>query len=1101
MTERGVIPVGEPESRGQDVRVVRSGWAGGNKMYASRERLQEILRSRCKMKRIHALFFTAVLIAVSPCLFSASARAQKSAADKSIGRLDSRHDAFNVNMDRWKITTKTDADYLDPNFVPDKSWKKTIPGSLLQKSESGSWLWSNYKIPETIGGVSTRGSRVLFYPIVLQSADIYINGAWKGNTYARQGEYLVTDNASPGEEFVFLIHSFNRYGDGIFLKAGLLFVPQQDMDWTVNEYLNDLKTVRSLIEYAPDRNKWNALIEKSAAAIDLDAYDKKDFTRFGASLETARKILEPAKQFTRQFSLFVLGYSHIDLAYKWDKREGEEVWYNTTRTILTLLDKVPDWTYCAGQAAGYQYIEKKHPDLFEQIKKRVAEGRWEPVGGMWVEPDSNLPGGESFVRQLLYGKRWFREKFGKDIVVAWTPDSFGFNWNLAQIYKKAGIVGFYTQKINWNDTTKFPYNVFWWEGPDGSRILTYLPPANDTASLDTEPVLENLKSMDKNAALKESFVTIGVGDHGGGVTFTSLNRAFNFIVDPLFPKTFFTTAEKYFKHLLSMSPARKYPVWKNELYLEYHRGTYTTQGATKRNNRRGETELANAELFSTIAAIFGFKYPRADIRAAWDILMLNQFHDILPGSGINEVYRDADADYAKLFETTGAVTGDAMKTIANKIKTSGNGAALILFNPLAWEREGVVTAAAGNSGGKYIIDDKGRALPCQTVETSGGEKQLLFVSGKIPASGYSVYHVVSSAPAASGSALKITPTTLDNEFLKVTVDPKTGNITSLVDKRTKKEYFGGGRQGNILQCYRDRHEKYDAWNIKLHEQLPVALQAPPEIFESGPVRVTLRLTKTIGDSTFVHYISLVRGIPQVFGRLEVDWHESHVMAKLAFQLNLKNDVAWYEIPYAAIARPAVPKTDADRAKWEVSAQKWVDYTGADGKNGFSLLNDGKYGYDTKDNVLRMSLLRSPKDPDPEADMKHHTIEYAIYPHAGDWRSASTPRRGYEFNSPVAAIHEANHDGPLSASKSFFSAEPANVILSSVKFAEDSDAVILRLYEADGKDTTARILLPAKPKSAEETNLMEEHPKKVKLRGNKITVPIGHYEIKTLKVAF
>jgi alpha-mannosidase len=1047
-----------------------------------------------------AVLFSVVILLISTVVCPKPAFAQGASVDAMVSRLSRRNDGFQADINRWKITLKTDANYLDPHFIPDAGWKSIAPGTHLLKSESGAWLWAKYRVPEMIGGMPLRGGRIQFLPIVMLSADIYINGVWKGNTYGRQGEFLVTDNAIPGEEYVFVIHEHNRYGDGMFLKAGLIFIPQKEIDREVNVYLNDVMSVRSLIGYAPDKAHWQAILERSAAAVDLDAFDKKDFARFASSLNEARRLLEPAREFTRQFSVFLLGYSHIDLAYRWDKREGEEVWYNTARTILDLLNRYPDWTYCAGQAAGYQYMEKRHPEIFSKIRKSVSAGRWEPVGGMWVEPDSNLPGGESFVRQLLYGKRWFRQKLGKDVVVAWTPDSFGFNWNLAQIYKKAGIIAFYTQKIGWNDTNVFPYHIFWWEGPDGSRILTYLPPTSYAASLDTEPILDHLKELDHDTGMKQTLELYGVGDHGGGVTLTSLDRAFAFRKDAVFSKTSFTTADAFFKHLVAQSKIQHIPVYRNELYLEYHRGTYTTQSNTKRNNRRGEAELADAELLSTIAAMFGRPYPRNEIHSAWDILLLNQFHDILPGSGVNKVYKDADKDYATLFVTTASVSGSALRVVTRHVRTSGRNEALVVFNTLPWVRDAIVNVDTGNPESKTVIDPKNKTVMSQAIGAPG-RKHLLFVAKGLPASGYAVYRLIARAPVAKAGSLTVGPTRLENEFIKVIIDEKNGNITSLVDKRTGREYFGSGKTGNELQCYRDQHEKYDAWNIKLHERLPMQMQGPTEVVESGPVRVTVRITKTIGKSTFVQYVSLVRGVPQVFARMEVDWHEAHVMAKLAFDLNLQNDTAWYEIPYAAIPRAAVAKTDADRAKWEVSAQKWVSYSDRDGSVGFSLLNNGKYGYDTKGSVMRMSLLRSPKEPDPEADMGRHVIEYAIVPHPGDWREAQMPRRGYEFNNPVITMIEPNHGGTLPAEKSFFGSEPAGVILSSVKRAEDSDAVVLRVYESTGRDSRARIRLPAKPKSVVETNLMEEHPKRVRFRGNMIELPIGHYELKTLKVIF
>lgn len=1045
----------------------------------------------------------AFVIVLAACPFINRAHAEDAIVDKVINSLNKQREAYKADLPKWKVNAKGCGNCLDQNFAPGKGWKSAAVGYAFQPSEAGVWIWTKYKIPETIGGLPAKGSRVMLKVGVLKSSDVYINGKWATNTTDDRGDALLTSNAIPGEEYSIVLHGVNRYAGGIFFKAYLEFVPQEAIQQEAVAFINDVAAVRSLLEYAPDKEKWLPLLDDAASLVDLDAFDKNDAPRFLASLQAARKLLEPIKQFTSRFSILLMGYSHIDLAWLWDKREGEEVWLNTSRIILNLMNDYPEWVYCAGQAAGYQWMERDYPEVWEQIKNRVAEGRWEVVGGTWAEFDSNVPGGESYVRQLLYGKRWFREKFGRDIVIAWTPDSFGYNWNLAQIYKKAGMVGFLTQKINWNDTTKFPHHIFWWESPDGSRLMTYFPVGGYGESLDTGPTLDHLKTMEKTTGLKETFEIFGVGDHGGGVTRTHLNRAFAFKNDPLFPPTEFSRADTYFNRLIDLSKKVDFPVYNNELYLQYHRGTYTSQASTKRNNRFGETALTTAEIFSAIAGSYGFTYPRAEIRGAWDILMFNQFHDVLPGSSINKVYKDADADYAKMFETTSGVTDNALKSIAAKIDTTGAGDALLIFNPLAWARDDAVELAVPDPENSSILDAAGKPVPSQVVTAAAdGSKKLLFVARETPAAGYATYRLKHAAAMKSvPGALKVSGTTIENKFFKVTVNPATGNISSLIDKRDGREYFGGANEGNMLQCYRDQHPEYDAWNIRLHEEIPVALASPPEIVENGPVRVTLRWTKTVGKSTFVHYLSLVDGVPEVFARLEVDWQESHVMAKLAFKLNLASDTAWYEIPYAAIPRPAVAKTDEERAKWEVSAQKWVDYPAGDGKAGFSIINNSKYGYDTKDNVMRMSLLRSPKDPDPQADMKHHSIAYSLYPHAGDWRAAATPRRGYEFNWPVLAVIEPAHKGALPATQSFFSSEPSNVILASVKLAEDSDALILRVYEATGKDSTAKITLFAAPKSVEETNLMEEQPKKVKFSGNTIEVPIGHYELKTFKVTF
>jgi len=1043
---------------------------------------------------------TAIALLLAICLSGAPARADQAMVDNVISKLGKESGAVEVPLERWKMTAVKDESCLDPNFVPGKGWKTVTTGSIFAMNENGYWFWTKYKVPETLNGLPTKGSKIFLSAGVERSGEIYINGQWKHAFTHSNGEAVLTINAIPGEEYSIVIRAANTTSSVVFTKVTLRFSAFEAVQQEVNHYINDIMLVRQLMDFSPDKEKWNAMLDRSASLVDLSARDSGD-GKFVESLRAAKKELEPVKELAKQFGIYLIGYSHIDLAWLWDKQEGEDVWRNTTKTILTLFEDYPEWIYCAGQAAGYYWMEKDYPKLFEKIKQRVAEGRWEIVGGTWAEFDSNLPGGESYIRQLVYGKRYFREKFNKEVVVGWTPDSFGYNWNLAQIYKKAGMIGFLTQKINWNDTTRFPHHIFWWEGPDGSRLMTYFPVGGYGDSMDTNEVLGQLKTMKQTTGVPEVFAIFGVGDHGGGVTRTQLNRAFAFKENPLFPPTKFVSSEEYFKHLLDLSKTNKFPVYKDELYLEYHRGTYTSQANTKLSNRRGETAIMNAETFNTIAARLGHAYPQQDIRKAWDHLMFNQFHDILPGSSINKVYRDNKKDYAQMFDAANGAANGALKAIAAKADTKGKGQPLVLFNSLSWKRDDVVEAAVAGAANSSVLDAAGKPVPSQVVKAADGSDKLLFVARGTPAMGYATYRIVPGAAKDMKSTLKASGTTLENEFFKVTVDPKTGNISSLIDKRYKREYFGPNHPGNELQCYHDKHPEYDAWNIRLHERLDVALASAPEIVENGPVRATLRWTKTIGKSTFVHNLSLVAGVPQVFGRLDVDWHESHVMAKLAFDLNLKSDNAWYEIPYAAISRAAYWKNDFDRAKWEVSAQKWADYPDGAGKAGFSIINNSKYGYDTKDNVMRLSLLRSPKEPDPEADMGKHTIEYALYPHAGDWRKAQTPRRGWEFNTPLVTLLTDSHAGSLPAAESFFSVEPNNVIMPVVKKAEDSEAQILRLYEAAGKDSNAKITLPAKPKSVQIVNLMEEQPKNLKVTGREITVPIGHYEILTLKIAY
>ena len=1041
---------------------------------------------------------TLAAVAILVLAVCAAARAQDAPLYKDVlEKLGSQDEAFRFPVSRWKAKNKMDERCLDPNYEP-KGWKKSMTGDIWAHP-GDRWFRSVFKMPDEIAGTPVKGSKVVFHATMQGYGHIYINGKHENYFRYDQGEALLTTNAVPGEEYIIIIRGINNQGTAVFADAYVSFSALDAVNQAANDYINKVRTVELFLEYADDQDKWLEVMNASAAAVDMDAWEKKDQPRLMASLEKAGAMLAPFKEIAKKYTMYLLGYSHIDLAWKWDYAEGEEVWKNTSETVFKLMDEYPDFIFTETQAHGYKWMQDDYPEVYEGLHKWYDTGRWEITGGTWSEHDSNVPSGEGFVRQFLYGKRWFMDNFDKDVLVAWTPDSFGYNWNLPQILAKSGMIGFLTQKINWNDTTKFPHHIFWWEGPDGTRMLTYFPVGGYGESVDAPRMIQQLKEIKKMHGLDENLVIFGIGDHGGGVTRTHLNRAFALKENGVYPEIKFTTAEDYFQRLLELSKTHDFPVYKDELYLQYHRGTYTSQANTKRNNRWGEILQETGEKFAGIATDYGYEYPYDRIFEGWYWILLNHMHDILPGSGIRKVYEDADRDYAKQQEILNGVLDESLAVIEQQIDTSkGGGTPLVIYNPLTWARDGVVEIPAADLPEAVVImASNGSPVPTQLNQA--GDK-LVFVAPNVPALGYEVYRVLPVVPEADFADLTAQDNSIENEYFKVGYDPASGRITSLVDKESGREFLDGNG-GNVLQLFNDNPDKYDAWNIKIGDQIYLDRAGDVEVVESGPVRVTIAHQKRAGISTFRHYVTLYRHVPLVVGRIHADWQERNVIAKLAFNLKLNSDTAWFEIPYAAIERAAVPRTREDQAKWEVSGQKWVNYSDADAGFGFTLLNDSKYGFDVKDNVLRMTLLRSPVSPDPIADRGEHDIRYAFYPHAGDWRDAAAPRRGHEFNTPLIARTAQAHEGKLPPRHSFFSCGPDNVILEVVKRAEDKDGVVLRMYEATGRDSEATITLPADVESVVETNLLEEKIADVSASGNTITVPVGHYEIKTLRVRF
>jgi alpha-mannosidase len=801
----------------------------------------------------------------------------------------------------------------------------------------------------------------------------------------------------------------------------------------------------------------------------------------------------------REYTAHLVGHAHIDLSWLWRWEETvNDVAVQTFKGTLAQMAKMPGLTFAQSQAAVYEAIEKNSPSIFEEIRRKVSEGTWIPVGGMWAEPDLNMPDGEALARQLLYGKRYFLDKFAADVAVGWNPDAFGHNWQLPQILNKAGIRYYVFERCA---PEKKPF--FWWEGKDGSRLLCHVPQGWYLVSL-KNGLNDVLKDASTQTPVKDFLILYGEGDHGGGPRDSDVAAMEKFRNDPNHPKMVFSDPAAYFKKIEASGV--DFPVVRKELNFTFP-ACYTTQAATKKWNRTTESLLLQAERFSALAVAAGFRdyYPERDIDEAWKTALRNQFHDILDGSSIGPVYEESGRFYREAQARARRALDFSLETILNAADTSGEGIPIAVFNPLFWERTEPVEAEVALPEGTAtvgILDPGGWPIPVQILEkkteSDKSRFRVAFLASKVPSFGYQIYRAVPhELKPARISPLSVSTAALENAGFKIVLDQKTGWIQSFLEKRWNREIFSG--PGNVLQAIADEPESMSAWELGLKgtpENIG-ASGASIEVLESGPVRAVLRVRTPFRHSLFVQDLILYAGLPRLDVRMTVDWQERNLMIKAAFPLNLKSGQAEFEIPFGSITRPA----DGT----EVPALRWIDLSDPERHIGLSLLNDCKYGFDVKDTTLRMSIVHGATSPDPEADRGRHELLYSLYPHAGTWKEANTIRRGLELNSALIVRTGMSHKGVLPAERSFVRVAPANIVLSGFKMESgyNSRNLIVRLYEAFGKRTEAKISFPW-PVRAEETDLVERPVKGAAVWSSQgasweIAVPVGPYEIKTLKV--
>jgi alpha-mannosidase len=786
-----------------------------------------------------------------------------------------------------------------------------------------------------------------------------------------------------------------------------------------------------------------------------------------------------------------VGHAHLDTAWLWPLSITKIKMAHTTASQLALMDQYPEHVFVHSQAAQYEWLELEYPELFRKVVAKVKEGKWEALGSMWVEADTNLAGGEALIRQFLYGKKYFLEKLGIDTKDMWLPDVFGYSAALPQILRKCNIDRFLTQKISWNQFNKFPHHTFWWQGIDGTRVWSHFLPA-DTYIGQCKPseLRKHLTNYKDAARCDHSLYVFGWGDGGGGPTRDHLEFLRRATDSPGVPQIQIRRAKDFFDEAIASS--KDLAVWVGELYFELHRGTYTTQASTKKNNRRCEFLIRDAEY---LCAASELPYPAEKLEGLWKKVLLNQFHDILPGSSVREVYEDASRDYAYVIQETERIVKECMEAATVTADTEHMACPIALFQFARCSSEKTIPAVEGCVANSVVCEGKSAAV--QTIDHFDGKKWLF----QVPEAALGTVAVADfrSEAAPVAAHLKAVGRSLENEFWKLEFD-ESGNLSNVISRADGTEFVAEGEPANRFQLFEDKPLFWSAWDVEIFAlETGKYLDALDrfEIVESGPVRVAAEIERKFGKSKIIQRISLGQTAGIRFDTT-VEWAEADKMLKVAFPVNVNATRATYEIQYGNIERPTHVNTSWDLARFEVCAHKWVDLS--EGGRGVALLNDGKYGHDIRDNVIRLTLLRSPKAPDPTADMGLHHFSYILLPHGGSYAEAGAVDAAYALNAAVHAQPLGKKPGESLLPLLFVGCDATNLVIESVKRAEDGSGTIIRVYDAHNCRGRALLRFSKEVRSAALCDLLENELAPLEPRGREVSFDYKPFEIVTIKVA-
>lgn len=957
---------------------------------------------------------------------------------------------------------------------------------------------------------------------------VFLNGEVVQGADMNHREVLLSEAATAGETVTVDLQAYS----GTLHPEFRLMADVEEVSQPVKDLYYDIQVPLWAMDRMDQEGKTAidilTVLNDTISLLDLrDAYSD-DFYR---SVEAARAYIAKAlyEDLAGDDTVIAtcIGHTHIDVAWWWTVAQSREKAARSFATVLELMDEYPEYRFMSSQPVLYTFVKERYPELYEEIKRRAAEGRWEPEGGMWLEADCNLTSGESLVRQFLYGKRFFQEEFGVDSRVLWLPDVFGYSGALPQIMKKCGIDYFMTTKLSWNQFNKVPDDTLLWEGIDGTKVLTHLISTLGVGQsvdrffttyngiLHPDAIMGGWQRYQNKEMNHDILVAFGYGDGGGGPTREMLEtgRRMEKGIRGI-PKVRQESSLTYFTELSErVKDSRRLHTWTGEFYFEYHRGTYTSMARNKRSNRKSELLLMDLELLSVLAEKRGMAYPAEDLERLWKMVLLNQFHDILPGSSIKEVYEVTKREYEQLAEEGGRLLKERKEAVA------GAGDGVTVFNTLGFTRSSLTVLPDGVKS----LTDKGETLPSQEI---GGLRYSL--TGEIPSKGYSVYGavreadggtageaargteaaggVVENSAAESGGDTPFSVLKTADGFVITTPFAKVdmaadGSFTSLLDLLESRQVWKAGEAGNRLRIYEDKPIYYDNWDIDVfYTEKYWDLDEPASIAvtSEGPLCLQITVNRSFMHSRMIQDIRFYAHSPRIDFNTWVDWKEHQYLLKAGFPVDVHTDEAAFDIQFGNVVRKTHTNTSWDRARFESCGHKWMDVS--ESGYGVSLLNDCKYGHSVREGCIELTLIKSGIEPNPDTDNEEHVFTYSLYPHQGTWREADTQKEAADLNQPLSAVN----GGMPGESYGFAGVKGDSVVLETVKRSEDGNGIILRLYESRNKRVNAKVSLSCAPVTVTECNLLEEPVDEaggLMIDRDGFSFVIKPYEIKTYKVVF
>ncbi len=974
------------------------------------------------------------------------------------------------------------------------------------------WFQTSYTVPDELDG-----TRMWLHACTqIDEADhgrnpqflLFINGEPVQGMDLNHMDVLLREQAQAGETLDIQLQAYTGTLHSEFALRGEMQEIDADIEKLYYDLWVPLAAFPRMEPESQDRLALTHVLNETVNLLDLRTpYSQEFYASIQAASDYISKKLYEDLAGWQEITASCIGHTHIDVAWWWTVAQTREKTARSFSTVLKLMEEYPDYHFMSSQPQLYWFLKERYPKQFEKIKERVKEGRWEPEGGMWVEADCNLTSGESLVRQFMHGKRFFKEEFGVDNRILWLPDVFGYSGALPQIMKKCGIDYFMTTKLAWNQFNKVPYDTMRWRGIDGTEVLTYLITTLDVGQpvsnffttyngcLHPDSIMGGWARYQNKDINNDILICYGYGDGGGGPdrkmleTSKRMQKGIRGI-----PKVRQVFARQFFDELKErVEGDRRLPVWEGELYFEYHRGTYTSMARNKRSNRKAELGLMDLELLSVMASKLApeissksrtVPYPSKDLDEIWKTVLLNQFHDILPGSSIQEVYEVTRKEYEAADARIRELSTERMQAVA------GDGDGVTLFNTTGSSRSDIVLFDAGSLDAQALQDSEGNLYPVQQTE-DGAVVYMKY----LPPKGYRTFAKVKEAKQPEIPFVLTGERMLETPFYIIELDEQ-GVFTRIYDKENDREVLQQGARANLMRMYEDKPIYYDNWDIDIYYTEKFWDADGLESMkwsQAGPVRITLMLERRISSSLIRQSIHFYADSRRIDFETYVDWKEHQHLLKVHFPVDIHTDEAAFDIQFGNLTRKTHANTSWDKARFESCGQKWMDLS--EGHYGVSLLNDCKYGHSVKDSNMALTLIKSGIEPNPATDQEEHYFTYALYPHAGGWREAGTVREAYWLNQPVLAAD----GGQPGSCYSLAVVDKENIVLETVKAAEDGTGTVYRMYESENAKTKAHLTVKQPFTKAYICNLLEETQAEAQVEGNRVAFTCRPYEIVTVKV--